>query len=228
MQDFIQKKYVKYHKGSGQLCCHVEALHAAPPAADRYTDNIVLGIMAQTHCAGIISTVSRQMVDLNKLPDGMNNEGVQEYRNCVRDILEHLGIVQENEWINRHYLHLSIHGMKDEHHGPFAIEVGTRNGQSCSKEMKKWLKETMIKKASEMIPGSTLCLMKSLSEILLWYVTGEGMARNTGAMGQNFIPFNWKSPIIYGKTSILLSWSYWPIRFYHFMKDFHKFPSFHK
>lgn len=152
MQDFIQKKYVKYHKGSGQLCCHVEALHAAPPAADRYTDNIVLGIMAQTHCAGIISTVSRQMVDLNKLPDGMNNEGVQEYRNCVRDILEHLGIVQENEWINRHYLHLSIHGMKDEHHGPFAIEVGTRNGQSCSKEMKKWLKETMIKKASEMIP----------------------------------------------------------------------------
>lgn len=152
MQEFISKKYVKYHKGNGLLFCHVEAIHAVPPAADRYTDNIVLGIIAQTNCAGIISTVSRQIADLNKAPDGFNNEGLKEYRDSVREIIDQLGILQTNERINRNYLHLSIHGMKDEHHGPFAIEIGTRNGQSCSKEMKKWLKETLVSKASELIP----------------------------------------------------------------------------
>ncbi|HBI05007.1 MAG TPA: hypothetical protein DDY49_13375 [Paenibacillaceae bacterium] len=152
MQEFISKNYVKYHKGNGLLFCHVEAIHAVPPAADRFTDNIVLGIMAQTNCAGIISTVSRQIADLNKAPDGFNNEGLKEYRDSVREIIDQLGILQKNERINRNYLHLSIHGMRDEHHGPFAIEIGTRNGQSCSKEMKKWLKETLMRKASELIP----------------------------------------------------------------------------
>lgn len=152
MQEMISKKYVKYHKGNGVLCCHVEAIHAAPPAADRYTENIVLGIMAQTQCAGIISTVSRQIADLNKAADGFNDEALQEYRNSIREIMDDLGILQSNNKINRNYLHISIHGMKDEHHGPFAIEIGTRNGQSCSKEMKKWFKETLMRKASELIP----------------------------------------------------------------------------
>lgn len=152
MHEFINKKYIKYHKGMGVLYGHVEAIHATPPGADRYTENIVLGIMTQSNCAGIISTVSRQVADLNKGSDGANNEGLKEYRESIRDILDQLCILEENEKINRNYLHLSIHGMKDDHYGPFAIEIGTRNGQSCSKEMKKWLKETLVKKAGELIP----------------------------------------------------------------------------
>lgn len=190
MQEMISKKYVKYHKGNGVLCCHVEAIHAAPPAADRYTENIVLGIMAQTQCAGIISTVSRQIADLNKAADGFNDEALQEYRNSIREIMDDLGILQSNNKINRNYLHISIHGMKDEHHGPFAIEIGTRNGQSCSKEMKKWFKETLMRKASELIPRIDIVFDEKFMGILHLCSIEEGMGRNIKGMGQNFIPFN--------------------------------------
>lgn len=37
---FIQQNFLKYNKGKGFISGHVEALHAMPPAADKFTDKI--------------------------------------------------------------------------------------------------------------------------------------------------------------------------------------------
>jgi hypothetical protein len=150
---FIRRNYVKYNKGTGFLCCHVDAQHASPPEADRFTDKIAAKLIAQTGCAGIIGTVSRTKADLNRGPDGKNNDALQEYRDTIKEILNHLGILDYNKHqVTKPYLHLSIHGMKDVHHGPYAIEIGTLHGQSCSPETKDWLQEFLTVKAQEILP----------------------------------------------------------------------------
>jgi hypothetical protein len=150
---FIHRNYLKYNKGNGFLCCHVDAPHAKPPDADLFTNKITAKIMSQTGCAGIVSTVSRNKADLNRKPDGKNNEALEEYRDTIGEILKHLGILDEkNHKVTQPYLHLSIHGMKDVHHGPYAIEVGTLDGWSCSTEMRDWFEEILTRKAKKIMP----------------------------------------------------------------------------
>ena len=42
--------------------------------------------------------------------------------------------------------------MKDTHHGPYAIEIGTLQGKSCSPEIKLWFKKTLIRNARNIAP----------------------------------------------------------------------------
>ncbi|TKD70930.1 N-formylglutamate amidohydrolase [Pseudalkalibacillus hwajinpoensis] len=154
---FIQKNYVKYNRGKGYRCCHVEALHATPPAADLYTDLLVTKLIQKTGCAGIISTVSRTVIDLNRPPNEDTLEAVTEYRKSIEQIVTHLGIVEENtNQLNVPYLHLSFHGMKDEHYGPLAIEVGTSKGKSCSKEVKDWFEEKLTANIESILPNAKI------------------------------------------------------------------------
>ncbi|MFD2443898.1 hypothetical protein ACFSO7_07855 [Bacillus sp. CGMCC 1.16607] len=155
---YIQHKYLKYNKGKGFICCHVDALHAMPPAADLFTDSIVERIIEKTGCAGIIGTVSRNIVDLNRLPNGENDEGIKEYRNAINDIVTSLGILNQNNTIIKPYLHLSFHGMKDEHYGPYAIEIGTLKGKSCSPDIKEWLLLHLNKICKEKFPQIKIIL----------------------------------------------------------------------
>ncbi len=156
---FIQRNYVKYHEGKGMISGHVEALHAASPYADLFTDKIVENIIKQTGCAGIISTVSRRHIDLNRIPNRYNAGGIKEYRTTIDNILEFLDLIShDSNHLKKPYLHLSFHGMKDVHHGPYAIEVGTIHGQSCSSEIRKWFEEILKEKAHEKIPKLSVVL----------------------------------------------------------------------
>jgi hypothetical protein len=150
---FIYQQYLKYNKGKGFISCHVEALHAIPPYAELATDHIVEHLVEKTGCAGIISTVSRNDADLNRGPNESNTEGIIEYRNAIKDIIEYLDILDcVSNYLTMPYLHLSFHGMKDDHHGPYTIEVGTVNGQSCSPEVRNWFKEILLKKTKKISP----------------------------------------------------------------------------
>lgn len=154
---FIQKNYLKYNKGKGFISGHVDALHAQPPAADLFTDVIVENVIEKTGCAGIIGTVSRLEADLNRSPDGENDVGINEYRHAIKDILRSLGILDEpSHTIIKPYLHLSFHGMKDAHYGPFAIEIGTLRGKSCSLEIREWFVDYLSKKSEVILPKIVL------------------------------------------------------------------------
>ncbi|KAB2338651.1 N-formylglutamate amidohydrolase [Cytobacillus depressus] len=154
---YIQLKYIKYHHGKGFLCGHVEALHAMPPKADLFTDIIVEEVMKSTGCASIISTVSRKECDLNRSVNRDNEEGILEYRKAIQDITVYLHVYDSScQEIIKPYLQLSFHGMKNEHYGPLAMEIGTRNGHSCSLEVKDWLEKILARKAKEFIPEITV------------------------------------------------------------------------
>ena len=104
------------------------------PQADLYTGQLVRKIVRKTGCAGVISTVSRTIADLNRKEDGQNKRAIEQYRKVILEILQHLGILdQKKHRITKPYLHITIHGMKDDHYGPYAIEIGTYRGLSCSR-----------------------------------------------------------------------------------------------
>lgn len=151
--EFKKLDYIEFYKGTGDIYCLVDAPHAKPPQADLFTGLLVNGIVRNTGCSGIISRISRTAADLNRKKDGQNNEAIQQYREVIFEILQHLAIFEPKQHrIIQPFLHLTIHGMKDEHYGPYAIEIGTHSGRSCSRKMKKWLQNTITAKAKELIP----------------------------------------------------------------------------
>ncbi|WP_147535606.1 N-formylglutamate amidohydrolase [Bacillus marasmi] len=150
---YIEQTFIKYHMGKGYICALVDALHAAPPAADKYTDKIVEKLIKEIGCAGIISTVSRLYCDLNRAPTRENQAGITEYRKAIHDILDYLQIVDfAKHTLQTPFLHLSFHGMKDANYGPFAIEIGTQRGKSCSREVRKWFEKKLKSTFSNISP----------------------------------------------------------------------------
>lgn len=175
--NYIQKNYLKYNNGKGFICGHVEALHAMPPAADLYTDKIVEKLVKKTGCAGIISTISRKNADLNRMPNGSNDEAIKEYRNTVKEIINFLGILDPtSKEIVKPYLHLSFHGMKDTHYGPFAIEIGTLMGRTCSSEMRTWFKNSLETNAKKHLPNLVVVFDKKFigDESISFHRLGDG------------------------------------------------------
>lgn len=134
--EFLAGNHIRYNMGNGLLACHIDAVHAAPPNSDKYTGDLVEIVVQRLGCAGIIASVSRQQADLNRSENDSNREAVREYRSVIRRILLKLGILDEqNHCLTRPYLHLGIHGMRDQIHGRAAMEIGTINGRTCSPEI---------------------------------------------------------------------------------------------
>lgn len=136
MVNFVNKKFIKFYMGSKNIRSHIDAVHACPPKADEFTGDIVEGVVNKINCSGIIAIISRTIVDLNRPRNINNKEGIDEYRQTIRENLEHIGNLDENGKLSRPYLHLAIHGMKDKRKGD--IEIGTLYGKTCSPEVKKW------------------------------------------------------------------------------------------
>jgi hypothetical protein len=180
--------YIKY--AFGQHYCHVDAVHAASPKADRFTDEIVTGIMDKTGCAGIIGTVSRTIADLNRPPNQDNDEAVWEYRDVISQFLYNMGLLHPaSRTLARPYLHVGIHGMKDQVHGPLCIEVGTIHGRTCSARVKKWFGETLKNKVRQVMPEVRVIFDKHWvgNPSLAAHRWGEG--RHYPGYGQNYNAF---------------------------------------
>lgn len=133
-----RKTYLDYNLGERGLISHIDAVHAQKPKADQYTGEIVLGVIRQINASGIIATVSRTVMDINRPRNATNAPAIDEYRAAIREIIDSKGILDKNEKLNRNYLHLAIHGMKNCVGTEF--EIGTSRGNSCSPEVSAWFK----------------------------------------------------------------------------------------
>ena len=136
MKKFIKKKYIKLYLGSKDIRSHIDAIHAAPRCSDKFTGDIVEGVVNKIDCSGIIAIVSRTRIDLNRPRNSNNKEGIDEYRQTIREILRHIGNLDGNRKSSKPYLHLALHGMKDKWN--MDIEIGTLHGKTCSPEVKEW------------------------------------------------------------------------------------------
>ena len=136
MMSYTVWKFVKFRLGGNTMRAHVDAVHGASPGHDKYTGQIADAIARKAGCSVIVATVSRDMADLNRPPNESNEEAIKEYRRAIRLILEQLSNLDDNGKAARPYLHLAIHGMADTENSN--IEIGTRHGETCSKDVKDW------------------------------------------------------------------------------------------
>ncbi|WP_371365556.1 hypothetical protein SRRS_02840 [Sporomusa rhizae] len=180
--------FIKYAFGTHY--CHVDAVHATSPKADRFTDEIVAGILEKTGCAGIIGTVSRTIADLNRPPGKDNDEAVWEYRDVICQFLYSLGLLGlGSRNLAKPYLHIGIHGMRDLIHGPLSIEVGTIYGKTCSAKVRKWFGETLKAKVHEAIPEAKVVFDKHWVGNISLAAHRWGEGRHYPGYGKNYNAF---------------------------------------
>lgn len=154
----IKSKYLIYSTGNPAYSSHIDAVHAASPSSDQYTGEIVLSVIKLIDASGIIATVSREEMDINRPRSQENAPAIDEFRAAIRAILDSKEIVDEQGQLNRHYLHLAIHGMTDDHKADFI--VGTRFGVSCSPDVEAWFLNELVKlskalKVNRIFPGDS-------------------------------------------------------------------------
>lgn len=93
---------------------------------------------------------------MNRPRNNESREAIDEYRLTIRQILKHLDILEKDGNLKRPYLHLAIHGMKNDWNKE--IEIGTRFGKSCSKPVRHWFINELKKRVDSigvdnMFPG---------------------------------------------------------------------------
>ncbi|HHY30163.1 MAG TPA: N-formylglutamate amidohydrolase [Syntrophaceticus sp.] len=181
---YEQGRYLKYVYGD--LCCHVDAVHAAKPTLeetggdpkrtkrwDIYTGDIVSGIAA-SGCTGVIATVSRLSADLNRGPEHeapFQKDALWEYSEVIRRNLEHVCVLENGKLVCP-YLHLSVHGIGNHRWGEKAIELGTRQAysdQTCSEDVFKWFLKSLKSKLEDVVPGVEIVANK-------WFIGDKSLA----------------------------------------------------
>ncbi|WP_051958163.1 N-formylglutamate amidohydrolase [Desulfobacter vibrioformis] len=137
-------QYIKYSIGDVKFSCHVDAVHAQKPSADMYTGEIVQQVVGQTGVAGIVATISRKEMDINRPPAKSNAPAIKEYREAIRKILDSKCLIAESEaGLTKRYLHIAVHGMRDDHDPPTDFEIGTRHGNSCDEPIATWFRDLL-------------------------------------------------------------------------------------
>jgi len=131
-----KRKYINLNIGDQRFNCHIDAVHATNPDADLFTGKIVKNVIEINNFSGIISAISRTIMDLNRPRDNSNAPAIDEFRQAIKEILESKQIIDKDNKLTKNYLQLAIHGMKDSHNIEFAI--GTKNGLTCSQEVIDW------------------------------------------------------------------------------------------
>lgn len=181
MVNFVNKKFLKVCLGNKKINSHIDAVHACAPNADKFTGEIVAGIVKKIKCSGIVATVSRTVMDLNRPKNIKNYEAVDEYRQTIKEILQHNNILNENEKLLKPYLHLAVHGMSDDWSED--IEIGTLHGNSCSAEIKEWLIKKIKKQKLKFCIDKRFCGDISLAA----HRSGDN---NYSGYGNNFNSFH--------------------------------------
>ena len=148
MITFKEGKYIAYYLGNPNINCHIDAVHSKRPQGEINTKKLVIEIIKNTNCSGIYALISRKHMDLNRPLNETNKTAILEYRTAVFSILNHLKILDNNKELIRPYLHLALHGMRDN--AQKEIEVGTRNNQTCSDEILIWFRKKLEEISKEL------------------------------------------------------------------------------
>jgi len=144
---FKKGKYIAYYLGNPNINCHIDAVHSKKPRVDINTKKLVIEIIKNTDCSGIYALISREDMDLNRPLNETNEPAILEFREAISSILNHLKILDNSNKLIKPYLHLALHGMKDNAYKE--IEVGARNNQTCSDEIFIWFCKNLEESSKE-------------------------------------------------------------------------------
>lgn len=140
--EYQEREYLKYRVGEDAPNVLVDAVHAKSPRADLHTGEIADRVAEESGCHCIIATVSRTQADLNRPPKRSDGpQAIHEYRRTIAQILSEAERLGDDGRLHRPFLHLAVHGWKDNY--PSDVEVGTRWGNSCSPEIQEWIVQSL-------------------------------------------------------------------------------------
>lgn len=184
MLEIVEFKYgknIKHRVGGKAINAYIDAVHAFPPTSDDYTNFIVEGVIRNTNCSGLVAITSRTIADLNRPINPQNQEAVLEYRAAITEIVTRLELLDDNNEIQRPYLHIAVHGMKDRPNKD--IEIGTRNGELCNSKVKSWFIDKMREKMDyRIVVDDVFVGDKSLS----FHRYGDPSSINYKGFGENY------------------------------------------
>ncbi len=144
-------RFLEYRPATEASRVLVDAIHAAPPKADRYTGEIVKAVAKHTGCHCIVAKVSRTKADINRPAARSGNpEAVAEYRATIASLLEATGLLDDRRQVIRPFLHIAVHGMTDDH--DLDVELGTRHKRTCSPSVHDWVFDHLKQWASKFDP----------------------------------------------------------------------------
>ena len=133
MGAFSRGKFVRYLVARRAPTVLLDAVHAASPRSDAHTGEIAEAAARRlgSHC--VIALVSRTRADLNRPRSPANAAAINEYRGAIRACLESTGLFRLEGSVRTPFLHLAVHGMKNT--SRCDIEIGTRHGRTCSRDV---------------------------------------------------------------------------------------------
>jgi len=134
-------EFIAYYLGDPSINCHIDAVHSINPKKDINTKELVIEIIKNANCSGIYALISRKEMDLNRPINKTNKPAILEYRKVINSILNHLRIIDKNHNLTSLYLHLALHGMKNNAFKE--IEVGTRDNETCSDDIFIWFSKKL-------------------------------------------------------------------------------------
>ncbi len=151
--------FVHYSIGSKNAFVHVEAIHNKNPGGEFFTGELADKLAAKTGASFLQSSVSRDLMDLNRPRSPLNYPAIDEYRSALGQIFSRKGFTNEQGVLSVPVLHLSFHGMRNI--WGRNLEVGTGYGNYCDPGIKKWLINkvnglTLNVGIDDIFPGYTL------------------------------------------------------------------------
>lgn len=166
-------KYFKYCLGDTETCVMYDALHAASPKSDLYTGELVEELVKSFNLSGVISKVSRTTMDINRPLNSSNAPGIIEFREIIRIILENKNLLNEDNTLKKHFLQLSLHGMKNN---SYDFEIGTRYAKTCSDNIQDWFTKELKYYTSKIVLNKSFIGDKSKA----FHRVGDSSSRYDG------------------------------------------------
>jgi len=119
----------------------VESPYSNPPKEERDTDTIANEVARRTGAACILGRQSRQLACYTSWPNEENTHLVTRYRSIVKDIFKKAEVINANGEAFLPILHIVVRGIKDRY--GLDVEIGTRNGRSCSERVAEQAKDIL-------------------------------------------------------------------------------------
>jgi len=143
---FARGRFVRYLLAGRAPTVLIDAVHAAAPKSDAHTGGIaeLAAKRLGSHC--IVALVSRTRADLNRPRTDANAAAIDEYRGAIRACLEGAGLLLQSGRVGAPFLHIAVHGMKDN--SRCDVEIGTRYGQTCTPAVEKLVAKALHNWAS--------------------------------------------------------------------------------
>lgn len=152
-----EKEFIRYRRGIGCRRVLLEGTHVVAPQKEFWIEDILQQAACRAGSHLLLATRSREVADLDRaagyrgdtIISNLQEQAVEEYRATIANLIGSADLVTEEGRLQAPFLHVSVHGMKSQRDED--LELGTREGASCSSEIEHWMVDLLRSWSSEQL-----------------------------------------------------------------------------